>query len=145
MAESYQAALARASKQRLTASPEPWGQQVFNGMRPIPSEGKPISYPYVVCTFVGGGNQPLYYTPWVRVLWQIRATAKSREAAYACQARIDALFTDADNSRALALDGGTDWEISTCTQLDGLDVAEPYDSNFLYHAGYTFRVVMQRK
>jgi len=66
------AALVKATKARLTGNLESWGTRVYKAA-PLPSEGRAVQFPYIVCTFAGGGRNPGHKTDFVEVLWQIRA------------------------------------------------------------------------
>jgi hypothetical protein len=144
LSEHHAAALARAVKTRLTATSEIWEGRVYQAA-PLAAEDKKIIFPYVVSSHVGGGKIPKEKNDWVSLLWQIRVIAKDLGQAYDAAARISALFQNADVTHNNALDGGSDWEISTVAEVDDVHVPEQVDSGMLYHVGSVFRVVMQRK
>lgn len=143
--EHYLAALARATKTKLTATSEPWGTRVYKDSVPASPSGEVVKRPYVICLVAGGGRTGHTSKDFINLLWQIKAVANTQEAAYECRARLSALMNNADRGTVRELDGGNDWYILTCTEGQTIDLAEVIDSNRIYHAGATYRVLMESK
>lgn len=143
--ETYLAALARATGERLSASSEPWADRIYKDIAPSPPSGEKLARPYVVFMLAGGGRVGHTKKDYVSVLWQVKAVANTQESAYECRARITALMNNADRGTARELDGGDDWHILTFTEMEAIDLSEIVDGNRIYHAAADYRVLMESK
>lgn len=136
--------LVKATFARLTAAAEVWESRVYR-VPMMGSDDRPIVYPYVVCTLVGGGQ--INERPakrYFELLWQIRAVDKDSERAYAAGLRINELMFDSDFTGANKLDQNhADWQISAVSEEETVDIPQQIESEILYHVGSVYRVVMQ--
>jgi len=148
--EHHMSVLSKATSARLTASAEMWANRIERAplMR---GEESPIQYPYVVCVFVGGGNQIMparLNKRYVDILWSIRAISDDLDEAYRAALRISELFANSDIRKANPLDSNypnSSWEISSVTEGETIDTPQQIETEILYHVGSIFRVIMQEK
>lgn len=140
MAETAIAALYRAVKQTLTASPgEVWGGKVFPDLAPSGTEK-----PYVVYSWAGGGEINARRVQDAEIVLQIKIVTETLAQAFSGAGRISTLFNDADYSSAAALNAGSEWAVLNVKQETIVHMIETVDGRQIYHAGHRFRFRMER-
>lgn len=134
MAEPALAAIYRAVRQRLTASAELWGQQVYPDQAP-----GGVERPYVVYFWSGGGELNAIVGQDAEIVLTVKVVADSLAQAFTGAGRISALLNDADGASASPLNGGTDWTIIHVQQEQVVHLVETVNTTQIYHEGARFR------
>ena len=134
-------ALGKACFNRLTATPEIWGNQVGEVIHPSWVK------PYLQMYYISGGERNQYKTQDAEFQLGFKVVAEDMEQALIGAARISALLNDqgVQDRPDVALAGGDDWEICTATQGRMIHLVEAFsDAQNFYHEGHVFSFVLGR-
>lgn len=141
MAEAALAALYRAVKTRLVAvTTHVWATRAYPDLAPANT-----ARPYAIYAWAGGGELNAIVAQDAEIVLTVKVVAETLATAFTGAGEISALLNDVRLTGALALDGGSDWDILTCTQEQAVHLVENVDGVWLYHEGHRFRVRMERK
>lgn len=140
MTEAPLKALYRAINNQATAQAELWGTQVSMVIQPS------WARPYLMMYYISGGEANAMRQSDAEFLMGIKGIADDMDTSMAMAARVSTLFNDKGTQDVTtgALNGGTDWEITTSTQERVIHMIEMFsNSQPIYHDGHTVRFVMQ--
>lgn len=134
----------RAIFNRLTDTAEMWGRQVGE----VPRSEWIENRPYVQLYYISGGESNFLVAQDADYEIGIKVVADDQEQSLIASARLSALLNDqgVQDRPTAALDGGNDWEITTCTQGRMIHIVEMFSKSVpIYHEGWVFSLVLGRK
>lgn len=141
MTEHPYIAMNRAIRNRLTDTPEIWGQQV--GEVPNAAWVKP----YVQVYYISGGDSNFQVIQDAEYELGIKVVALDMAQSLAGAARLTALLDDqgVQDRPTAALNAGSDWEITTTMQGRAIHIVELFANSVpIYHDGWVFSIILGR-
>ncbi len=142
MPDSAAGALLAALRTKLSgATTAVWQGRAY--MEPAPPQAV---RPFVVYGIVAGGSANIVRTPDAEFVFQVKCVADDMTLAISGQSEIANLLDDkGQQETADGLYGGTNWEISNCTEeMVIVFVEQTTDAQLIYHAGARYRSRMER-
>jgi len=143
MAEIALQALYKAVDARLEAAGANFGNRVTVSVAPSNKSGQ-WPYPYVIQFWQSGGEDNSLTTQDARFIIGVKCVGDFADA-FRGAAAISAALNDkgVQDDPDDFLNGGTDWDILTCTENDAIFIVEQLsDSEIVYHVGASYDVVM---
>lgn len=132
-----------------TASNTPsWAGRAYADQAPAPTASAPITRPYVIYSYSGGGDENALLQADPNLLIDVTCVADTVQAALAGDTEIRARLDDSgEQDIRRGMTGDAEWYIKTVTHEQRLHFVEQANNGAtqIYHSGGRYRVIMERK